>query len=231
MPFNKPAGAGLGVTGSARCLVRNVVFVGCVLFSLDGLASPGISPSPPEVHPDDEAVLVEALNHVRRQRLDAALERLQGLVAKNPKFRLAQLVYGDLLLAKAQPIDRFGNLLSADEDRIAEFQEEARTRFGHHLFHAAKGTLPDSLIRLSPSQSTAVVVDVERSRLYVFENRGGLPHLVADYYASSGKNGAVKQTEGDRKTPVGVYFISEYIPDRKLPRRNPAASCPGCTRR
>ena len=178
---------------------------------------PDVRAAPTEIHRDDEAVLVEALNHVRRQRLDAALDRLQALVSKNPKFRLAQLVYADMLLAKVQPIDRFGNLASADEKRIAEFQEEVRTRFDHHLFHPPRASLPENLLRLSPSQRRAVVVDVERSRLYLFENKDGRPQLIADYYASSGKNGAVKHKEGDRRTPVGVYFISGHIPDEKLP--------------
>jgi len=194
-----------------------VLVLCCVAASLATQASPGTRPASALAQPDDEAVLVEALNHVHRQRLDAALARLAGLVAKNPKFRLAQLVYADLLLAKAQPIDRFGNLPDARRDEIADLQEEARSRFDHHLSQPPKDYLPKSLLHLSPSQRRAVVVDVERSRLYLFEHRDGWVRMAADYYASTGKNGAVKLKEGDRKTPVGVYFVSGHIPDEKLP--------------
>ncbi len=166
----------------------------------------------------EEALLVEALNHVHRQRLDAAIGSIESLVEKSPKFRLAHLVYGDLLLAKAGPIERFGNVDGAiKREPVMGLRDEALSRFRHHLSHPGEGKLPANLIQLSPSQRQAVVVDVDRSRLYLFENTADGPRLMADYYASSGKNGAVKIREGDRKTPVGVYFISDYIDPDKLP--------------
>ena len=169
-------------------------------------------------HPHEEALLVEALNHVHWQRLDAAIGSIESLVEKNPKFRLAQLVYGDLLLAKARPIERFGNIGgTVRPEPVLGLRDEALSRFRHHVSHPGEGKLPASLIRLSPSQRRAVVVDVDRSRLYLFENTEQGPTLIADYYASSGKNGAVKVREGDRRTPVGVYFISEHIPPERLP--------------
>lgn len=169
-------------------------------------------------YPHEEALLLEALNHVHRQRLDAAIGSIESLVEKNPKFRLAQLVYGDLLLAKARPIERFGNIGGvARREPVLGLRDEALSRLQHHLSHPGEGKLPASLIQLSPSQRQAVVVDVDRSRLYLFENTEHGPTLMADYYASSGKNGAVKVREGDRRTPVGVYFVSEHIPPEKLP--------------
>ncbi len=169
-------------------------------------------------HPHDEALLVEALNHVHRQRLDAAIGSIESLVEKNPKFRLAQLVYGDLLLAKAGPIEGFGNVGGAvRREPVLGLRDEALSRFRHYLSRPSEGKLPASLIQLSPSQRQAVVVDVDRSRLYLFENTEHGPTLMADYYASSGKNGAVKVREGDRRTPVGVYFVSDRIPSEKLP--------------
>ncbi len=166
----------------------------------------------------DEALLVEALHHVHRQRLDAAIGSIESLVEKNPKFRLAQLVYGDLLLAMAQPIERFGNVEGRSRrEPVRGLRDEALSRLQHHLSHPGADRLPASLIQLSPTQRQVIVVDVDRSRLYLFENTRSGPELAADYYASTGKNGPIKVREGDRKTPVGVYFVSDYIPPEKLP--------------
>ena len=61
------------------------------------------------------------------------------------------------------------------------------------------------------------MIDASRSRVYVFENDGGAPRLVADYYSTLGKQGIDKLREGDQKTPLGVYHITSSIPGAKLP--------------
>jgi len=45
------------------------------------------------------------------------------------------------------------------------------------------------LLQLREDQKYAVVVDTRRSRFYLFENDGGKPLFVADYYVSSEKTG------------------------------------------
>jgi murein L,D-transpeptidase YafK len=70
---------------------------------------------------------------------------------------------------------------------------------------------------LAPGQAHAIVVDASRSRVYVYENNGGLPRLVADYYSTLGKRGIDKLREGDQKTPLGVYHVTSTIPGSKLP--------------
>ncbi len=45
---------------------------------------------------------------------------------------------------------------------------------------------------------------------------GGTPRYIADYYISSGKNGSQKVREGDKKTPIGVYFVTANVPREKL---------------
>jgi len=64
-----------------------------------------------------------------------------------------------------------------------------------------------------------VVVDTQRSRLYLYENdlsNGGRPRFVADYYVTQGKLGADKHAEGDKKTPIGVYHVTANLPREKL---------------
>ena len=59
-----------------------------------------------------------------------------------------------------------------------------------------------------------MAVDASRSRLYFFENTGNGLQLKADYYVSVGKAGISKSQEGDQRTPLGVYFVSNQV-DRK----------------
>jgi murein L,D-transpeptidase YafK len=41
--------------------------------------------------------------------------------------------------------------------------------------------------------------------------------MKGDFYATIGKNGTGKYTEGDQKTPIGVYFVTGFIPSEDLP--------------
>ncbi|HEY7841390.1 MAG TPA: hypothetical protein VIC61_07440, partial [Gammaproteobacteria bacterium] len=49
-----------------------------------------------------EAALIRALENVRRDQIDGAIDELRRVVEVNPNFRLAQLMYADLLLAKSR---------------------------------------------------------------------------------------------------------------------------------
>ena len=79
--------------------------------------------------------------------------------------------------------------------------------------------MPRYLLQMQPDQRYAVVVDTKRSRLYLYENdvaNGGRPRFVADYYVTQGKLGADKISEGDKKTPVGVYHVTANLPRQTL---------------
>jgi murein L,D-transpeptidase YafK len=69
---------------------------------------------------------------------------------------------------------------------------------------------------MRPDQKHAVVVDTQKSRLYLYENDNGRPRFVADYYVTHGKLGADKVREGDQKTPIGVYHVTASLPRQKL---------------
>ena len=47
---------------------------------------------------------------IEANRLDDALARVDALIRDHPNFRLAHLVRGDLLLARARPLETFGNV-------------------------------------------------------------------------------------------------------------------------
>lgn len=73
------------------------------------------------------------------------------------------------------------------------------------------------MLQLLASQSRVVVVDLNASRMYLFENLDGAPQLKRSFYVSIGKNGAAKRREGDQRTPVGGYFVTARIEGETLP--------------
>ncbi len=163
-----------------------------------------------------EALLVNILLEIKQNRLDTALRDVEALIHINPHFKLAHLIRGDLLLARAQPLTGFGNASGATADQMADFRDEARVRLRHYLEQPPSGRIPKYLLQMPPEQHHAIVVDTGKSRLYLFENNAGEPRHVADYYITVGKAGAEKLREGDQKTPLGVYFVTANLPVEKL---------------
>ena len=149
------------------------------------------------------ASLVEVLEN----RLDDALKGIDTILARNPNFRLAQMIRGDLLLARAQPIATLGNTSKAPSATLDDLRDEAKVRLDRYLNSPPLDLAPRHVLVMSAQQRFALVVDTSRSRLYVYRNDNGEPRYVTDYYVSSGKNGGDKLREGDQKTPVGVYQI------------------------
>lgn len=164
---------------------------------------------------DLELALAKSLNAVRNNRLDIALNEVDSLLKLNPNFKLAQLVRGDLLLARSRPISDFGNAPNAPRDQVQDLREEANARL-QRVQQQQPIAVPKYLWQLSPKQRHAVVVDTSKSTLYLYENVNGEPHYVADFYISVGKKGSDKLAEGDQKTPLGVYFVDGHFSRNKL---------------
>jgi murein L,D-transpeptidase YafK len=165
---------------------------------------------------EPEALLVKTLLAIKDNQPDVALVEVDKVLKAYPNFRLAHLIKGDLLLARAQPLNAMGQAPGASPDRVEEFREEARARLVRHEHERPLDRVPRYLVQLRPDQRYVLVVDTSKSTLYVFENRSGVARYVADYYVSSGKNGIEKVHEGDKKTPVGVYHVTRSMPRKKL---------------
>jgi len=154
---------------------------------------------------------------IEANKLDVALKRVDALIGDYPNFRLAHLVRGDLLLARARPLQTFGNVVkTVPQERVDGLREEALARLRAARQRPGEDRLPRYVLQLNPEQKHALVVDSRRSRLYVYANDGGKPKLIADYYVTLGKNGIDKTREGDQKTPVGVYHVTANLPRKKL---------------
>ena len=83
-------------------LICSLLLISAVSFSHAGemLASKA------QVHNFDhgyESLLISALDKIRHGDTHSALSLLEQLVRVNPKFKLAQLMYADLLLARSRP--------------------------------------------------------------------------------------------------------------------------------
>jgi len=87
---------------------------------------------PNQLNVGPEERLITALEDIGRNRIDDAIANLEALVKTNPRFRLAQLIYADLLYSRSRAITDFGNLPSASYTEISALREEAAARLRYH---------------------------------------------------------------------------------------------------
>ena len=164
-----------------------------------------------------EPVLAKVFAAIEANRLDLAMAETDALIRAYPKFRLAHLIRGDLLLARSRPLTAFGEGGNqASEEKVADLRDEAIVRLKGYRSKPSADYVPRYLLQMQSEQKHAVVVDTQKSRLYLYQNDNGTPRFVADYYISQGKLGAEKHREGDKKTPVGVYHVTSSLPRTKL---------------
>ncbi|WP_020675619.1 L,D-transpeptidase Cds6 family protein [Geopsychrobacter electrodiphilus] len=178
-------------------------------------------------NPEDyEATLLQSLLFFQIGRLDDAIAMLRDLTQKAPKFQLAHLVYGDLLVARFEPLQQLGGtkLMAAldskqGEHQVANLRSEALARLRGYQTLLQGQKIPSAFIALDSTIKYALLVDKSANRLYIYRNVGtGLPpKLVDDYYVVVGQKPGNKYSAGDLKTPSGVYFVTGHISDKDLP--------------
>jgi hypothetical protein len=76
--------------------------------------------------------------------------------------------------------------------------------------------LPDYLLKVPDSTRVALVAETDTSTLYRYKNGPDGMRLVDKHYMSIGENGVGKQRPWDRRTPLGVYFVSDQLDTGKL---------------
>jgi murein L,D-transpeptidase YafK len=165
---------------------------------------------------DADGALGEVIRAIEQRKTDEALKKVDALLLRYPNFRLAHLIRGDLLLARTRPLSTFGNSPDAPAEKLADLREEAVARLKAYRNRPPSNYVPRYLLQMEPDQKFAIVVDTQRSRLYIYQNDSGRPRFVADYYIAHGKLGAEKTREGDKRTPVGVYHVTANLPRQKL---------------
>jgi len=175
----------------------------------------------------NEELLLKGFESIAEQKFDVALDQMKQLVDIRPDFRLAQLVYADLLIAQVNPLSSVGNNFTENQQKkVRGLIAEAKARIKLRKFKPAADLIPKDIVLLSDKQKYVIVQDMSLSRLFVFENREGVPFLIKDYYASHGQGGVDKRRQGDKKSPVGVYFTTGRLLDENLPQRYGAGALP-----
>ena len=178
-------------------------------------ATPVIPPTFSDSGPEPQ--LAKILAEIENNRLNSALVQTEALLKQYPNFRLAHLIKGDLLLARSMPLTTFGNANNAPQDKVSDLREEIIARLkAYRSREATAEYVPRYLMQMQPNQEHAIVVDTQKSRLYLYKNDNGRPRFVADYYITQGKLGADKMREGDKKTPVGVYHVTSSLSPKKV---------------
>lgn len=179
--------------------------------------------------PEDSAEqkLLQAIAVMEKKDWVGASRQVDALVGAFPNFKLGGLL--QKLIAEESPLpetrpspvqpheDEF--LPSNLEAELTLRRESLSDKFNNNLF-------PAHILRLADKIRYVFVVGLEKSRFYVIENQNGSPRVIADYYAGIGKQGIGKQREGDHRTPVGVYTVTDYLSDQQLPELYGAGALP-----
>jgi len=171
-----------------------------------------------------EALFLETYRLQREGEYAQALQMAQRMAERFPNFQLGQLIYADLMASMTEGVPERESLMQRPEaiQRLNQLKTEALQRTRHAGTHALTGTYPEPLRFLSPSVQQVIVVDAQKSRLYLLAHRNDGPGLgrlqvVLDAYVSIGNQGMGKWREGDAKTPTGVYFVQKHMTDFMLP--------------
>jgi hypothetical protein len=179
-----------------------------------------------------EARLIAIYRLISQGEHRDALTKAEQLVRDHPNFHLAHLVHGDLLSLQIRPVRLLGDVpdttANAAAQQLAVLRDESRRRLRALTERPPEGTVPAQFLSLSPQSRHAIAIDASRSRLYLFENQTppgpteGLTapprlKLVGDFYISVGLSGIEKSVEGDKRTPLGVYYITSTLDPDSLP--------------
>jgi len=178
---------------------------------------------------DYEAQLLRGLVYFKSGDTEQALRELDDLLRQVPDFHLAHLIRGDILASRVVPLRDIGKnriLGQLKPEQLAQLEAlrlEAKvridgTRSSEGEVSHTQQRLPRQILKLGESVEYAVLVEKSTHRLYVYQRQGNQPpKQVRNYYVSTGKKEGNKYVRGDLRTPEGVYFITSWIPQEKLP--------------
>jgi hypothetical protein len=180
-----------------------------------------------------EARLIDIYRLISQGLHREALGKAEQLVQDHPNFQLAHLVHGDLLSLQIRPVRHLGDVpdtkANAAAQQLAILREESRRRLLALTERPPEGAVPSQFLALSSQSRHAIAVDASRSRLYLFENQSPASaegrslapapqfKLLGDFYISVGLSGIEKTVEGDKRTPLGVYYITSNLNPDSLP--------------
>jgi murein L,D-transpeptidase YafK len=159
-----------------------------------------------------ESLLIRALELISIGKLDQASKIIDELIVLAPNFKLAHLIRGDIFTAYSMSIDNFGgSAVTISSTKVTELKKEAQRRIKGYLTSHKNNKQPKFNIIPDKKDKYLIYVDMDSSRLFVFENKEKNYFYLSDHYVSIGKKGYGKRFEGDKKTPFGTYFLQKKI--------------------
>ena len=121
-----------------------------------------------------EARLIEIYKLIGEARTREALAKADKLVHDHPTFQLAQLVYGDLLVAQTRPVRNFGDVpepaAKQGTQMLAELREESQLRMRALRERPPQGAIPANFLQLSPRNRHAIAIDIALKRSHYWRN-------------------------------------------------------------
>lgn len=205
-------------------IVAALLFVLSGIISLSSLAEPPIGdtviPSADPFLPVDtaEQKLLQIVAAIEQKDWLGASRQAEELATVFPNFKVGKLLRK--IIAEQSSIPNtlpFPIQPHEDEFLLQNLEAELTLRRDSRSNGYDHNQLPANILRLAEEIQYVFVVDLEKSRFYLIQNDSGKPAVVADYYAGIGKQGIGKQREGDHRTPIGIYTVVNYLPDRRLP--------------
>jgi lipoprotein-anchoring transpeptidase ErfK/SrfK len=234
----------LGSADGAPAPLLNTALGGMQSEPLKGISDPSSSGLMPQSLSDEgmarvspllgqaEARLISVYRLISQGQHREALKQAGQLVQDHPNFHLAHLVHGDLLSLQTRPIRQLGDVpdtkARAAAQQLSVLRDESRRRLLALTERPAEGSVPTQFLSLSSQSRHAIAIDASRSRLYLFENltpsasgsqiaQPPRLKLLGDFYISVGLSGIEKTVEGDKRTPLGVYYITSNLNPDNLP--------------
>lgn len=162
--------------------------------------------------------ITNLLQQIENNQLELAIQASEKLVTLYPGSSAAALVYADLR-----------NMLSLNSVSMASSENyslrmlktlnELKARVNHRQWEPGEFEVPANLVKVKPSTRHIIAVDLSKARLYLLERESNTEtfKLREHHYVSIGLGGSGKRYEGDLRTPIGIYNITGFKPDSKLP--------------
>ncbi len=81
----------------------------------------------------------------------------------------------------------------------------------------SKGPVLDSIIQLDPYFSHHVfIVEKATHKIYLLKEDNAGYRFISSFNIATGENSGDKSYQGDHRTPEGIFFIEDFLPQKKL---------------
>ncbi|MEL7536358.1 MAG: L,D-transpeptidase family protein [Pseudomonadota bacterium] len=179
-----------------------------------------LGPCAPVLAADADRELAAALQAMRTGDFANAELHAAAALAYAPDFALAAALQVDVARLKAG----LGSRLAGDLDDLADdserrawlqWRDEARQR----SLALRVGTYAAGLHAVPATIDELLIAETDRSQLHVVTRGADGWRVTVTHYLSIGRRGIGKQRAGDRRTPLGLYWIVDRLEDRQLPAR------------